>query len=88
MTTGPAGVHTNTNREDTSADAAQSSPVFYAVRAEWPVAHLVRFAQEVALCGRPMPDRVVTLRSSTSPPGTEPCPGCQKVRRRWAASNP
>jgi hypothetical protein len=53
--------------------------VLYEVRGEWPVAHVVRFAQEVALCGRPMPDRFVTLRSATIPVGTDLCAGCRVV---------
>ena len=66
-------------------DAGQSGPVLYEVRGEWPVAHVVRFAQEVALCGRPMPDRFVTLRSSTIPAGTDLCPGCRAVRAGWGS---
>ena len=54
--------------------------VLYEVRGDWPVAHVVRFAQEVALCGRPMPDRFVALRSSTFPVGTDLCPGCRALR--------
>jgi hypothetical protein len=34
-----------------------------------------------------MPDRFVTLRSSTSPAGTELCAECLSVRQGWAASN-
>lgn len=68
-------------------DRGGSGPVLYAVRAGWQVAHVVRFAQEVALCGRPMPDRFVTLRSSTSPAGTELCAECLSVRQGWAAAN-
>lgn len=68
-------------------DGGRSVPALYAVRAGWQVAHVVRFAEEVALCGRPMPDRFVTLRSSTSPAGTELCTECLSVRQRWATSN-
>jgi hypothetical protein len=68
-------------------DAVGPDSVFYAVRAGWQLAHLVRCAEEVALCGRPMPDRFVTLRSSTSPAGTELCAECLSVRQGWAASN-
>ncbi len=65
----------------------QPGPVLYEVRGEWPVAHVVMTAEEVALCGRPMPDRFVTMRSSTIPAGTELCPGCRAVRAGWASSN-
>lgn len=67
-------------------DTVESGPVLYEVRAEWPVAHIVRFAEEVALCGRPMPDRFVTLRSSTVPAGTDLCAGCRTVRGGWTAT--
>jgi hypothetical protein len=67
--------------------AVGSDSVFYAVRAGWQVAHVVRFAEEVAMCGRPMPDRFVTLRSATSPAGTELCAECHSAHQGWAASN-
>jgi hypothetical protein len=66
-------------------DGVESGAVLYAVRAGWQVAHVVRCAEEVALCGRPMPDRFVTLRSSTSPAGMEECAECLRVHRGWAA---
>jgi hypothetical protein len=68
-------------------DRAESGPELYAVRAGWQVAHVVRSAEEVALCGRPMPDRFVTVRSSTSPAGTELCPECRSARQGWAEPN-
>ena len=67
-------------------DRGGSGPVLYAVRAGWQVAHVVRFAEEVALCGRPMPDRFVTLRSSISPAGTELCTECRRAYQGWAAN--
>lgn len=72
---------------DLLMDESQSGPVLYEVRGEWPVAHVVRVAQEVALCGRPMPDRFVTLRCSTIPAGTDLCPGCRAVRAGWGSSD-
>ena len=77
-----------TSGDDAMTDGVESGPVLYAVRAGWQVAHVVRFAEDVALCGRPMPDRFVTLRSSTSPAGTELCAECRSVRQGWAASEP
>ena len=68
-------------------DGSESGPELYAVRAGWHVAHVVPFAQELALCGRPMPDRFVTLRSSTTPAGTELCGECLSARQGWAAPN-
>jgi hypothetical protein len=68
-------------------DRGGSGPVLYAVRAGWQLAHVVRVAEEVALCGRPMPDRFVTLRSSTSPAGTELCAECLSAHQGWATVN-
>ena len=83
---GPAGC-TSTSGADAMTDGSQSGPVLYMVRAGWQVAHVVRFEQEVALCGRAMPDRFVTLRSSTTPAGTELCGECLSARQGWAAPN-
>ena len=69
-------------------DADQSDPLFYAVLAQWPLVHLLRLADQVALCGRPMPDRLISLRSSTIPAGTDPCPECQSVCHGWPTLNP
>ena len=74
---GPAGEHLY---EQGRRHDRQSRVRFqlYAVRAGWQVAHVVRSAEEVALCGRPMPDRFVTVRSSTSPAGTGAVPRVPK----------
>ena len=58
------------------SDGIASAPALYVVRTGWQVAHVVRCAQEVALCGRPMPDRSVVLRSPTAPAGTDVCVDC------------
>lgn len=80
------GATWSTNGEDAVTDRVDVGPVLYAVHAESRVAHIVRFAQEVSLCGQLMPDRFVTLRSSTSPAGTEPCVDCCLVRQGWASA--
>ena len=85
VTTGPGpAAWTATSGDGAMTNGVESGPVLYAVRAGWAMAHVMRFAEEVALCGRPMPDRFVTLRSSTSPAGTELCAECQRMGQRWS----